>query len=63
MGRGVDAPSLRSGHLADDDVKVFPHHPGKRMQVAEVRLIGDVILARYLLDATNEWAASPGGDA
>ncbi|WP_307797538.1 RibD family protein [Actinomadura barringtoniae] len=27
----------------------FPHHPGNRMTVAEVRQIGDVILARYLL--------------
>lgn len=27
----------------------FPHHPGNRMTLEEVRAIGDVILARYLL--------------
>lgn len=27
----------------------FPHHPGNRMTLEEVRPIGDVILARYLL--------------
>jgi 5-amino-6-(5-phosphoribosylamino)uracil reductase len=27
----------------------FPNHPGNRMTVAEVRQIGDVILARYIL--------------
>ena len=27
----------------------FPHHPGNRMALEEVRPIGDVILARYLL--------------
>ncbi|GAA2614022.1 dihydrofolate reductase family protein [Actinomadura fulvescens] len=30
----------------------FPHHPGHRMTTAEVRQIGDVILARYLLPTT-----------
>ncbi len=27
----------------------FPHHPGHRMELAEVRRIGDVVLLRYLL--------------
>ncbi|WP_106402585.1 RibD family protein [Actinocorallia populi] len=32
----------------------FPHHSGNRMTVAEVRQIGDVILARYLLRRPDE---------
>jgi 5-amino-6-(5-phosphoribosylamino)uracil reductase len=32
----------------------FPHYPGNRMKVAEVRLIGDVILARYLCHKTDQ---------
>ncbi|GAA2619322.1 dihydrofolate reductase family protein [Actinomadura fulvescens] len=32
----------------------FPHHPGHRMTVAEVRQIGDVILARYLLTPSTQ---------
>jgi 5-amino-6-(5-phosphoribosylamino)uracil reductase len=36
----------------------FPHHPGNRMTVAEVRQIGDVILARYLLTADRSRATS-----
>ncbi|GAA3239892.1 RibD family protein [Actinocorallia longicatena] len=32
----------------------FPHGPSNRMQLAETRQIGDVILARYLLKAKNE---------
>jgi 5-amino-6-(5-phosphoribosylamino)uracil reductase len=27
----------------------FPYHPGNRMELAEVRQIGDVVLLRYLL--------------
>jgi 5-amino-6-(5-phosphoribosylamino)uracil reductase len=27
----------------------FPHHPGNRMELAEARQIGDVVLLRYLL--------------
>ncbi|GAA1791349.1 RibD family protein [Actinomadura chokoriensis] len=30
----------------------FPHHPGNRMALEEVRPIGDVILARYLLTSS-----------
>lgn len=30
----------------------FPHHPGNRMELKEVRPIGDVILARYLLTSS-----------
>jgi 5-amino-6-(5-phosphoribosylamino)uracil reductase len=29
---------------------VYPHDPGHRMQLAEVRQVGDVVLLRYLLD-------------
>ncbi|WP_250282509.1 dihydrofolate reductase family protein [Frankia sp. CiP1_Cm_nod2] len=29
----------------------FPHHPGRRMALAEARRIGDVVLLRYLLNA------------
>jgi 5-amino-6-(5-phosphoribosylamino)uracil reductase len=32
------------------DDGVFPHHPGKRMTLAEVRQIGDIALLRYLLN-------------
>ncbi|MFC5751464.1 RibD family protein [Actinomadura rugatobispora] len=43
----TDAPRFVGGGA-------FPHHPGNRMKVAEVCLIGDVILARYILDETNK---------
>ena len=32
----------------------FPHHPGNRMKLAEVRQIGDVVLLRYLLHQVTD---------
>jgi 5-amino-6-(5-phosphoribosylamino)uracil reductase len=32
----------------------FPNHPGNRMDLAEVRQIGDVVLLRYLLNQASE---------
>jgi 5-amino-6-(5-phosphoribosylamino)uracil reductase len=36
----------------------FPHDPGNRMTVAEVRQIGDVVLIRYLLTQKGEMSSS-----
>ncbi|SFG62541.1 5-amino-6-(5-phosphoribosylamino)uracil reductase [Actinopolymorpha cephalotaxi] len=33
----------------------FPHGPGNRMRLAEVRQVGDVMLARYLLAAADDF--------
>ncbi|MET9020986.1 dihydrofolate reductase family protein [Actinopolymorpha sp. NPDC004070] len=33
----------------------FPHGPGNRMRLAEVRRVGDVVLARYLLAAADDF--------
>jgi riboflavin-specific deaminase-like protein len=41
----------------------FPHHPGNRMTLAEVRQIGDVILARYLLTVGPDVPRHAVGDA
>jgi 5-amino-6-(5-phosphoribosylamino)uracil reductase len=34
----------------------FPHHPGNRMELAEVRQIGDVVFLRYLLSQVTHAA-------
>jgi len=44
---------------------IYPHDAASRMELAEVRQVGDVVLLRYLMDARVQWDApaeqAPGG--